>query len=221
MNFNLNDNPIMRGLARIFDLVVLNLLFIICSVPIITIGASTTAMYAVTLKMVKNEEGYIVKGFLQAFKENFKMSTKAWLIMFPVSLLVYINILLSMEMPSLGSLFMVIFIIIGMLVIFVGVYVYPLIARYENSLKATFRNALLLAIGRLPYTILLVIIHVAPVIITVIDLHTFVYGIMIWLMIGFSLINWCCSMILRRVFVIFDEKENEEAANQIEDKDEA
>lgn len=210
MNFNISDNPVMRGLGRVFDLVILNLVFILCSLPIITIGASITAMYAVTLKMVKNEEGYILKGFLIAFKENFKMSTKAWMIMFPLSLLIYINILLSTEMPMFGSVFLVIFIILGMIAMFTGVYVFPLIARYENTLKQTFKNALLLAIGRLPYTILLVILHIAPIVITVIDLHTFVFGILAWFMIGFSLVNWCCAKILRRIFLIFDEKENEE-----------
>jgi uncharacterized membrane protein YesL len=166
MNFNLSDNIIARGLGRIFDMVVLNIIFVIFSLPIITIGATITAMYAVMLKMVKDEEGYIVKGFIQAFKENFKMSTKAWLIMFPLSIIIYVNIQLSTEMPVLSSVFMVFFIIVGIVVVFTSIYVFPLIARYENTLKATFKNAFLLAIGRLPFTILLVLIHAVPLFIT-------------------------------------------------------
>ena len=210
MNFNLSDNPVARALGRIFDLVVLNLIFIICSLPIITIGASVTAMYAVMLKMVKNEEGYIVKGFFQAFKDNFKMSTKAWLIILPFSLLIYFNIHLSLEMPALSQVFVVFFVITGMFASFTGVYVFPLIARYENTLKATFKNAFLLAIGRLPFTILLVILHVVPVVITILDPYIFVFGILIWFAIGFSLIAWFCSKILRRVFLIFEVVEGEE-----------
>ena len=210
MNFNLSDNPIARALGRIFDLVVLNLIFIICSLPIITIGASVTAMYAVMLKMVKNEEGYIVKGFFQAFKDNFKMATKAWLIMLPFGLLIYMNVLLSTEMPAFGQVFLVIFIVIGMFASFSGVYVFPLIARYENSLKATFKNAFLLAIGRLPFTILLVFLHVVPLVFMILDPLFFVYGILIWFAIGFSLVTWFCSKILRRIFVIFEVEETEE-----------
>ena len=75
MNFNLFDNPIMHGIGRIADFIILNLLWLVCSIPIITIGASTTALYTVMLKVVKNEEGYIARGFLKAFKENFKQST--------------------------------------------------------------------------------------------------------------------------------------------------
>jgi len=218
MNFNLSDNVVARALGRLFDLVVLNLIFIICSLPIITIGASITAMYAVILKMVKNEEGYIVKGFFQAFKENFKMSTKAWLIMLPFSLIIYFNILLSMEMPALGQVFVVFFIIIAIVAGFTSVYVFPLIARYENTLKATFKNAFLLAIGRLPFTILLVLLHVGPVVLMILDPLFFVYGILIWFFIGFSLVTWLCSKILRRVFGIFEEVETE-AAEEAEGED--
>jgi uncharacterized membrane protein YesL len=209
MNFNLSDNIVARGLSRIFDMVVLNIIFVIVSIPIITIGASITAMYAVMLKMVKNEEGYIVKGFLLAFKENFKMSTRAWMIMLPLSMIIFINIRLSAEMPALSSVFMVFFIIVGVVVVFTSVYVFPLIARYENTLKATFKNAFLLAIGKLPYTVLLVLLHVVPLFITLFDVQTFVFGILIWLTIGFALVSWCCSKILRRVFVIFEDLEAE------------
>jgi len=216
MNFNLSDNPVARALGRMFDLVILNWIFIICSLPIITIGASVTAMYAVMLKMVKNEEGYIVKGFFQAFKENFKMGTKAWLIILPFSLLIYLNIQLSMEMPALSQVFVVFFIIVGLFASFTGVYVFPLIARYENTLRATFKNAFLLSIGRLPFTVLLVALHIVPVVITILDPYTFAFGILIWFAIGFSLVNWCCSKILRRVFVIFEEVETEEPDKEVE-----
>ena len=57
MNFNWIDNPIMRGMGRLADFIILNLLWVVCSIPIITIGASTTALYTVMLKLVKNEEG--------------------------------------------------------------------------------------------------------------------------------------------------------------------
>ena len=74
-----NDSWIMRILTRIFDLIILNLLFIICSLPVITIGTSLSALYSVTLKMVRNEEGYIVRGFFKAYKENLKQSMIIWI----------------------------------------------------------------------------------------------------------------------------------------------
>ena len=71
MRLDVTDNPVISGMSRIFDMMCLNVLWLVCSLPIFTIGASTTAMYTVMLKVVKNEEGYIVKGFFKAFKENF------------------------------------------------------------------------------------------------------------------------------------------------------
>ena len=209
MGFNLSDNPVAHALARFLDLIMLNIIFVICSLPIITIGASATAMYTVMLKMVKNEEGYIVKGFFIAFKENFKMSTIAWLIILPINLLIYWNIYLSNYLPVFSNAFMIFFFILGMVSMFGCVYVFPLIARYENPLKVTFKNAFLLAVARLPFTILLVIIHVVPVFITILDGQTLIIGILVWLGIGFSLVAWLNSIVLRRVFVIFEEKEDE------------
>ena len=215
MGFNLSDNPVAHALARFLDFIMLNIIFVICSLPIITIGASATAMYTVMLKIVKNEEGYIVKGFFQAFKENFKMSTIAWLIILPINLIIYLNIYLSNYLPMFGNAFMVFFFILGMISMFGGVYVFPLIARYENPLKVTFKNAFLLAIARLPYTILLVIISVAPVAITLLDFQTLMFGILVWLGIGFSVVAWLNSIILRRVFVIFESKEDKKDEKEL------
>ena len=67
------EGPLFSGLSRLADLFWLNVLFIVCSIPIFTIGASATALYYVTLKMVKNEECYITKSFFRSFKQNFRI----------------------------------------------------------------------------------------------------------------------------------------------------
>lgn len=77
--FNINS-VLYRILAKIGNLVILNLLFLICSLPVVTIGASSTALYTVTLKMAKDRENYIVKDFLYAFKKNFRQSTIIWVL---------------------------------------------------------------------------------------------------------------------------------------------
>lgn len=75
------DNIFIRILSRIFDLIVLNILWAVFCLPIVTIGASTTALYSVTLKMVVNEEGYLIRDFWRAFKRDFKQSTSIWLLL--------------------------------------------------------------------------------------------------------------------------------------------
>ena len=67
--FNM-DSPVMRFLSRLCDLMILNILCLICCIPIVTIGASITALYSVTLKMVKGEDSYIAKGFFDTIPKS-------------------------------------------------------------------------------------------------------------------------------------------------------
>ena len=77
--FNI-DNPVMQFLSKMFDLVVLNLIFILSCIPVITIGASISALYYVCLKMLRGEDPYIWQNYWKAFRQNFKQSTIVWLL---------------------------------------------------------------------------------------------------------------------------------------------
>ena len=77
----MTDNRIIRILTTLCDFLILNILWLVCSVPVITAGASTTALYSVMFKITKKEEGYIIKSFLKAFRQNFKQSTIIWLLL--------------------------------------------------------------------------------------------------------------------------------------------
>lgn len=80
------DNPVWRFIGKFGDLIILNVLWFVCSIPIFTIGASTTAVYYVTLKLARNDDGYTIRSFFKSFKENFKQATIIWLIMLAVGL---------------------------------------------------------------------------------------------------------------------------------------
>ena len=150
---NWTDNVVMRALGRLCDFMLLNILWVVCSIPLVTIGASTTALYTVMLKVVKNEEGYIVKGFLGAFKENFKKSTLIWLILAVLGIIIGIDSRVAAGMSStMRTVFQSIFIIFSIVWLCVVIYVFPLTARYENSIRNTFKNALILSVAKLPYT---------------------------------------------------------------------
>ena len=75
------DNKFFTFMGRVADLMILNILCIICCIPVITIGPAITAMFYVTLKMVRNEESYIAKSFFRSFKQNFRQSTIVWVVM--------------------------------------------------------------------------------------------------------------------------------------------
>ena len=78
------DNPVWRFIGKFWDVLILNVLWLVCSIPIVTIGASTTAMYYVTLKLARDEDGYTIRSFFKSFKENFRQATVIWLIFLAV-----------------------------------------------------------------------------------------------------------------------------------------
>ena len=81
------DSSLMRGLGRLFDYVVLNMLTILCSIPIVTLGASVTAMYDVMGRMMRDEERGVFGDFFRAFRSNFKKATVIWLILLVIGAL--------------------------------------------------------------------------------------------------------------------------------------
>ena len=205
MRFNWTDNVVMRALGKIGDMICLNVMWLICCIPIITIGASTTALYTVMLRMVKNEEGYIFRGFLKAFKSNFKQSTLIWLILLLLGIVWTVDFRVAGFMPGMaGIILSAIFLALGFILLSVMIYIFPLTARYENGIKATFKNALILTVAKLPYTFLMAAIVVAAVFASLWSAFTLLFSLPLWLIIGGALIAWVNSYILRRVFVVFE-----------------
>ena len=205
MRFNWTDNVVMRALGKIGDMICLNVMWLICCIPIITIGASTTALYTVMLRMVKNEEGYIFRGFLKAFKSNFKQSTLIWLILLLLGIVWTVDFRVAGFVPGMaGIILRAIFLALGFILLSVMIYIFPLTARYENGIKATFKNALILTVAKLPYTFLMVAIVVAAVFASLWSAFTLLFSLPLWLIIGGALIAWVNSYILRRVFVVFE-----------------
>ena len=205
MRFNWTDNVVIRALGKIGDMICLNVMWLICCIPIITIGASTTALYTVMLRMVKNEEGYIFRGFLKAFKSNFKQSTLIWLILLLLGIVWTVDFRVAGFMPGMaGIILSAIFLVLGFILLSVMIYIFPLTARYENGIKATFKNALILTVAKLPYTFLMVAIVVAAVFASLWSAFTLLFSLPLWLIIGGALIAWVNSYILRRVFVVFE-----------------
>lgn len=123
------DNPVWRFIGKFGDLIVLNILWIITSIPIVTIGASTTAMYYVTLKLVRDEDGYTIRSYFRSFKENFKQATVIWLIMLVVGFLLgfdlYFFIKMQTESSNFRNIMITIFASMTLIYTCILVYVFP------------------------------------------------------------------------------------------------
>lgn len=196
------DSPLMRFLTKIADLMVLNILFCVTSIPLITIGASWTALYSVTLKMVRDEEGSVSRSYFRSFRQNFGQATLLWLgVLAVLALLVLdIRVLNGMSEGTAPGLLRVGVEILALLGIMVLQYLFPSLARFEASLADTLKNACMMALAHLPKTALMTAAAVGAVWITLINNTTIAVGLMVWPLIGFALMAFGNSGILRKIF---------------------
>lgn len=196
------DSPLMRFLTKIADLMVLNILFCVTSIPLITIGASWTALYSVTLKMVRDEEGSVSRSYFRSFRQNFRQATLLWLgVLVVLALLVLdIRVLNGMAGGTAPGLLRVGVEILALLGIMVLQYLFPSLARFEASLADTLKNACMMALAHLPKTALMTAAVVGAVWITLINNTTIAVGLMVWPLIGFALMAFGNSGILRKIF---------------------
>ena len=162
------DSPLMNGLSKLADLIWLNILATICCIPIITIGASLTALHYVVLKMVKDEEGYITRSFFKSFRENFKQATLMWLMLLVVFILLVADFMIfrfsGIVFPGWCQIALI---AIAVLIMFATMHLFPLLSRYENSIRATYKNSLFMGILHLPKTILMMLCWIVPIVITI------------------------------------------------------
>lgn len=133
--FNL-DNPIWRFVGNLADMFILSVLWYLCCIPIFTLGSGTTAMYYVTLKMTSNQEGYTISSFFKFFKENFKNSTLIWLIFLACALILACDFYWSFFSNSLfAKAVFFTFLLVTVLYSLCLSFIFPLIARCDNSIK--------------------------------------------------------------------------------------
>ena len=145
----------------------LNALWLICSIPVLTIGASTTALYAVSLKIADNEEGNITAQFFHAFRRDFRQATTLWLVLLAAGLVLGtdIYVLLHLRAASTGAPAILFTIALALVIVaclvlgMVLMYVFPLVARVENTNLAMIRNSLLIGTRYLFCTICVFAIH--------------------------------------------------------------
>lgn len=204
------EGPLFTSLSRLADLFWLNLLFILCCVPIVTAGAAATALYYVTLKMAKDEEGYITKSYFKSFKENFVQATVIWILLVAVMAIMYIDLVVAgggsfteaINSAAISNVVMVAAGVMTIVLVMTGTYVFPLLAQFDNTVINTIKNAFLISVRHLPYTILLIAITVAPVL-----LVWYFPPLLIIVVIMFAAVAYINSKIFNRIFILYMPKE--------------
>ena len=205
--FNL-DNGVMRFFSRVFDIVVLNLLFLIGCIPIVTIGASLTAMYSITLKMARNEESHIVRGFIKAFKLNFKQGTIVGMISIIIALFIIIDLkIISIIGDDKLKILQVLCYIVAIWAYIIALYSFPIIARFVHTTKEVFKNSFMISIVNFKWTILLILMNIPFISMLFYSEVSMLLLFTILIICGFSGLALIQSFIFRKIFEKYENYE--------------
>ena len=158
------DSPLMQALNKVADLLWLNVLTLICCLPIVTIGVSLTAMNYTALKIVRNEECYITRGFFKSFKENFRQATLIWLILLLMIVVLGADFLILNGGTQTGveKVLWGVITAVAILVAFTLLYVFPVLAKFDNTVFRTMKNAFMMSLVQFPKTILMLVVYAIP-----------------------------------------------------------
>ncbi len=195
------DGKLWRLLSKMADLILVNLIFIIFSIPIITIGASKTALYDVSRRIRRDEEGAIFRNFFFSFKEHFKKSTIAWLLYIISMVIVLVNLYACtlIEMGWMTTLFMMVAAMVLIIVNITFVYTIMLVIHYNDSVKISLLKGCALAIANFPFTIVIMILEIMPLILLFFYTNYWIYIITFFVVIGFSLMEFVNSYLFDRI----------------------
>ncbi|MDF2521422.1 MAG: hypothetical protein K0R84_2050 [Clostridia bacterium] len=186
-----------RFVIKLMNLVLLNVLWVIFSIPIITMGAATSAVYYVTLKMAADEEGYILKSFLKAFKENLRQGIAVEAIFLICGIIIIADIRFFLLSSSMFAYAFAAIFAIGMVVyVFMLIFAFPLMAKFNNSTVGTVRNSVIMSLRHLPTSIALTVLLV----IMLYGVYVSVPLMIMFPVIGVSGYAYITSILLRDIF---------------------
>ena len=194
------DSKFMQAMARVYDLVILNLLFLLSCVPLITIGAASAALYTVCFRIGTDREQGIFRSYFQAFRENFRQGTILWLIavVFFCAGIVNVFLFYSMEGP-LHYLFLLMTALV-VLELLIYSYAFPLISQFHNKNLPTLKNALFLSLGYLPRSLVIAVVNVFPLALALVDPYLFLQTGFLWAFLYFSAAAYINALLLKKVF---------------------
>lgn len=206
------DNPIMQFISKIFDLIVLNLIFIFSCVPVITIGASLTGLYYVSLKILRGDDPYIWQNFWKAFRQNFKQATLLWLLAIAIFIFIAMDfyIINSADTTAFAILRVGLW-IISALLLSMFIYLFPIISHFVCTTRQALKNSLLMTIGYLPYTVIFLAIYGVILYLCSHTPQTFAMVVVVSGVCGFSVVAFTLSIFFDKIFQQYEPEKEPEA----------
>lgn len=196
------NSPVFKLGNRLWQLIILNLLFILTCLPMITIGASLTALYYTCLKLVRKEESSMLKDYWHSFKLNFKQSTVIFLIVALIGLFLFIDYYyIGILTASAGNFGRYVFYAIILLYLLFVTFVFPLQSRFSNPISQTLKLGLILTLRYIPYTFSALLITVGPSLIWLLNFgDSWMLYTIVMTLIGYSGTVYLHAAIFNQVF---------------------
>lgn len=211
------DNPFFGFMSRLGDLLILNILFVVTCIPVVTIGMSCAALYRVALRMARKESNYVAREYFQACREEWKKSTVIWILFLATGALLFFDVLVAGEMWSALN------VAVGVLILiwaFLFTWAFPLQARFENPVRVTLKNAMYMSVRYLPFTLLMTVLNAVPAVCIVLGSAVTALAVPIYIVVGFSLTARINAVLLDRSFRNYVPEEPEEAEDAEEEEGE-
>ena len=194
------DNPFFNTMDQIGDLVILNLLWLVCCLPIFTIGASTLAMTQVTMEMASGEAPVVSQTFFRVFKEQFKPATLVFLFFLATGVILFLDLLISPGYPGLfGGLLLAGSVAFGVVWMWSGVYVFPVMLTFRETIKETLIKSLIMSVLHLPSTLAISGIVLAPILLAIWKPALVVFVFPLFAVIGSASISLGTSYFTKKV----------------------
>ena len=182
------DSPLMQLMTKIANLMFLNLITLVLCIPIVTGGAALTALNYVVLKMVRDEDCYIMKDYFKSFKANFKQATAIWFICILVALVLGGDFYIFSKIDNLPfqQVLEVVVTLVSVVAVFTLMFVFPVLAKFDNPTGRTIKNAIVISILQFPKTIVMLILYGLIIIIGIGSMSLLVRLIPIFMFFGMS-----------------------------------
>lgn len=211
---NYGDNGFFEFMNRLGDIVFLNLIFLLSCIPIITIGDALISLYSVSLKMARGEEGYVIRGYFKALKDNLKQGLIVGILLELIVFILGADVwILYYSTESYRDVGLLVTVAALFFVVMVVQFLFPLFARYENSISNTIRNAVLLSISKLPYTMAMIALMLVPVILVYMTSYAWIYVIFAGISISALLKCKLLNRVFRKIEEIPDHHDVEKGEN--------
>lgn len=193
----MSNSPVIAFLNKMTDLILLNILWILCCLPVVTAGAATCAAYYVSITSIRCGDGYVIKRFFSSFKSSFAAITPIWLGMMAACFVLAVDLFFWNRFGGFfGKMMLMISIVIAIFLWIWSLWIFPVFAKFEGKRKELLLNAARFAVGYLPYTGIVLVITGVVVYVNLVSLVA--NSIMIF--IGFALLIYVNSFFFLSCF---------------------